>query len=131
VKGDMLAHVTITIADYLLARLAELRVRHLFGVPGDFNLWFLEQLAGKDGIRFIGCCNELNAAYAADGCARLEGVSALAATYGVGELACLAGVAGAYASESPSSVSQVRHRLAQYGSTRCFTIPWRTGISRA
>ena len=36
--------MTITIADYLLKRLAELGVHHMFGVPGDFNLWFLEQL---------------------------------------------------------------------------------------
>ena len=39
--------------------------------------------------------------YAADGCARLAGVSALATTYGVGELASLAGVAGAYAERVP------------------------------
>jgi indolepyruvate decarboxylase len=92
--------MTITIADYLLTRLAELGVRHMFGAPGDFNLWFLEMIKNSD-IRFVGCCNELNAAYAADGCARLAGVSALATTYGVGELASLAGVAGAYAERVP------------------------------
>jgi indolepyruvate decarboxylase len=93
--------MTITIADYLLTRLAQLGVRHMFGVPGDFNLWFLEQMIKNSDIRFVGCCNELNAAYAADGCARLAGVSALATTYGVGELASLAGVAGAYAERVP------------------------------
>jgi indolepyruvate decarboxylase len=92
--------MTITIADYLLTRLAELGVHHMFGVPGDFNLWFLEQMTNSD-VKFVGCCNELNAAYAADGCARLAGVSALATTYGVGELASLAGVAGAYAERVP------------------------------
>jgi indolepyruvate decarboxylase len=93
--------MTITIADYLLTRLAELGVHHMFGVPGDFNLWFLEQMIKNSDIKFIGCCNELNAAHAADGCARLAGVSALATTYGVGELASLAGVAGAYAERVP------------------------------
>jgi indolepyruvate decarboxylase len=93
--------MTITIADYLLTRLAELGVHHMFGVPGDFNLWFLEQLITNSDVKFVGCCNELNAAYAADGCARLAGVSALATTYGVGELASLAGVAGAYAERVP------------------------------
>ena len=76
-------------------------VRHMFGVPGDFNLWFLEQTVRNGSIDFVGCCNELNAAYAADGCSRLAGVSALATTYGVGELASLSGVAGAYAERVP------------------------------
>ena len=46
--------MAFTIANYLLARLADLGVRHLFGVPGDFNLWFLEEVIGGNGIRFIG-----------------------------------------------------------------------------
>jgi len=82
--------MTITIADYLLTRLAEFGVHHMFGVPGDFNLWFLEQLITNSDVRFVGCCNELNATFAADGCGRLAGVSALATTYGVRELASLA-----------------------------------------
>ena len=73
----------------------------MFGVPGDFNLWFLEQTIRDSSINFIGCCNELNAAYAADGCSRLSGISALATTYGVGELGSLSGVAGAYAERVP------------------------------
>src|ERR1700748_3825813 len=93
--------MSITIGDYLLARLAEMGVRHMFGVPGDFNLWFLEQTIRDSRVTFVGCCNELNAAYAADGCSRLAGISALATTYGVGELASLSGVAGAYAEHVP------------------------------
>jgi indolepyruvate decarboxylase len=93
--------MTITIADYLITRLAELGVRSYVWVPGDFNLWFLEEMIKNSDIRFVGRCNELNAAYAADGCARLAGFSALATTYGVGELASLGGVAGAYAERIP------------------------------
>jgi indolepyruvate decarboxylase len=93
--------MSISIGEYLLARLSEMGVRHMFGVPGDFNLWFLEQTVRKGSINFVGCCNELNAAYAADGCSRLAGISALATTYGVGELASLSGVAGAYAERVP------------------------------
>jgi indolepyruvate decarboxylase len=89
--------MTFTIADYLLARLRELGVRHIFGVPGDFNLWFMERIQDADEIEYVGCCNELNASYAADGAAHLAGTSALVTTYGVGELAALAGVAGSYA----------------------------------
>jgi indolepyruvate decarboxylase len=90
-----------TIGNYLLSRLSEMGIRHIFGVPGDFNLWFLEQTLKDSQIAFVGCCNELNAAYAADGYSRLAGISALATTYGVGELAALAGVAGAYAEHVP------------------------------
>jgi len=73
----------------------------MFGVPGDFNLWFLEQTIREGSINFIGCCNELNAAYAVDGYSRLAGISALATTYGVGELASLLAIAGAYAERVP------------------------------
>lgn len=91
----------MTVAQYLLTRLTELGIRHLFGVPGDFNLWFLEEALDHPGIEFVGCCNELNASYAADGYARVSGFAALATTYGVGELAAIAGVAGAFAEKLP------------------------------
>jgi indolepyruvate decarboxylase len=93
--------MSFTIGDYLITRLAEAGVRHMFGVPGDFNLWFLDQIIADGRISWVGCCNELNAAYAADGYSRLAGMSALAVTYGVGELAALSGVAGAYAERVP------------------------------
>jgi TPP-dependent 2-oxoacid decarboxylase len=93
--------VRMSVGDFLLKRLAELGARYLFGVPGDYNLWFLEQVERSNRIEFVGCCNELNAAYAADGSARLGGVSALVTTYGVGELSAIAGVAGAYAERVP------------------------------
>ena len=91
----------MSVGDFLLKRLAELGARYLFGVPGDYNLWFLEQAERSNQIEFVGCCNELNAAYAADGFARLRGFSALVTTYGVGELSAIAGVAGAYAERVP------------------------------
>jgi indolepyruvate decarboxylase len=93
--------VRMSVGDFLLKRLAELGARYLFGVPGDYNLWFLEQVERSHRIEFVGCCNELNAAYAADGSARLGGVSGLVTTYGVGELSAIAGVAGAYAEHVP------------------------------
>ncbi len=90
-----------TIGDFLLRRLREVGISHLFGVAGDFNLEFLEQLADTPGMDWVGCCNELNAAYAADGFARTHGLAALVTTYGVGELSALCGVAGAYAEHLP------------------------------
>jgi indolepyruvate decarboxylase len=63
--------------------------------------WFLERVEHSNQIEFVGCCNGLNAAYAADGAARPAGLSALVTTYGVGELSAIAGVAGAYAEGVP------------------------------
>jgi indolepyruvate decarboxylase len=51
-------------------------------------------------VKWIGCANELNAAYAADGYARIRGAGMLATTYGVGELSALNGVMGAKAERS-------------------------------
>jgi TPP-dependent 2-oxoacid decarboxylase len=90
----------ITVGGYLLARLKQIGVDHLFGVPGDFVLGFLNQVLKSD-VTYVGTCNELNAAYAADGYARIRGIGAFASTYGVGELSALNGVAGAYAERVP------------------------------
>lgn len=89
-----------TVATRLIARLRELGVEHLFGVPADYNLAFLDQVCGSE-LEFVGNCNELGAAYAADGYARLRGVGALLTTFGVGELSAINGVGGAYAESVP------------------------------
>ncbi|POF61529.1 pyruvate decarboxylase [Novacetimonas maltaceti] len=90
-----------SVGTYLLERLRALGVRRIYGVPGDYNLEFLELIERTDGISFIGNCNELNAAYAADGDARLSGISAVLTTYGVGDLSALSAIAGAYAEGVP------------------------------
>ena len=89
-----------TLASYLLTRLKQIGVDHLFAVPGDFVLGFLNQVL-KSELRYVGTCNELNAAYAADGYARIHGIGAFATTFGVGELSALNGVAGAFAEGVP------------------------------
>lgn len=90
-----------TIGAFLISRLHALGIKRVYGVPGDYNLEFLELLSTANGLPFIGNCNELNAAYAADGEARLNGVSAVLTTYGVGDLGALPGIAGAYAEGVP------------------------------
>jgi indolepyruvate decarboxylase len=90
----------ITVAGYLLARLKEIGVDHIFGVPGDFVLGFLNQVLRSD-VKYVGTCNELNAAYAADGYGRIRGIGAFVSTFGVGELSAVNGVAGAYAERVP------------------------------
>lgn len=60
-----------TVGDYLLTRLRQLGVGHVFGVCGDFVLGFCNQVI-ESGVEWVGTCNELNAAYAADGYARMK-----------------------------------------------------------
>lgn len=91
----------IEIGDFLNLRLKQMGIQHLFGVPGDFNLSYLEQVEADAQLEFIGNCNELNAAYAADGYARINGFAALTTTYGVGDLSAINGIAGAYAENVP------------------------------
>ena len=90
-----------TVGDYLLDRLAELGVSEIFGVPGDYNLAFLDHIVAHEAIRWVGCANELNAGYAADGYGRLRGLSALVTTFGVGELSAANAIAGGYAEHVP------------------------------
>lgn len=90
-----------SVADYLLDRLAGCGVGHLFGVSGDYNLQFLDHVIEHPNVCWVGCANELNAAYAADGYARVSGVGALLTTFGVGELSAINGIAGSYAEYVP------------------------------
>jgi indolepyruvate decarboxylase len=91
----------MTIGDFLLRRLKEAGVSHLFGVPGDFNLELLQQLEDTGTLKWVGTCNELNASYAADGYARLNGLAAFTVTNAVGALGAINGVAGSYAEHVP------------------------------
>jgi alpha-keto-acid decarboxylase len=90
-----------TVGDYLLDRLVELGVSEVFGVPGDYNLEFLDHILAHPDIRWVGNANELNAGYAADGYGRLRGMSAVVTTFGVGELSAANAIAGSYAEHVP------------------------------
>ncbi|CAF0799443.1 unnamed protein product [Adineta steineri] len=91
----------ITIGNYLLRRLRDLGIDIIFGVPGDYNLPFLDQIEDFGSIQWGNNCNELNASYAADGYARIRGIGALVTTFGVGELSAINGIAGSYAEMVP------------------------------
>jgi indolepyruvate decarboxylase len=90
-----------TVIEYVLRRLCDIGVKDIFGVPGDFAFPVQDAIVNHSGIEWIGCCNELNAGYAADGYARLRGVGALSTTYGVGELSAINAVGGSYAENLP------------------------------
>jgi indolepyruvate decarboxylase len=86
-----------TVIEHVLSRLRDIGITDVFGVPGDYSFTVNDAICNDRDMRWVGCCNELNAAYAADGYARIKGVAALCTTYGVGELSAINGVAGAYA----------------------------------
>ncbi|KAG6901008.1 hypothetical protein C0995_002540 [Termitomyces sp. Mi166 len=75
----------ISVGNYLLTRLEQLGVTNMFGVPGDFNLGFLDRLANHTQdlvedhptINWVGNC------------------------FGVGELSAVNGIAGAFSEMVP------------------------------
>jgi TPP-dependent 2-oxoacid decarboxylase len=89
-----------TVATYLLERLKQAGLRHAFGVPGDYVLTFTDRLIDS-GIEFVGTCNELNAGYAADAYARINGIGCICVTWGVGGFSAMNAIAGAYAEQVP------------------------------
>ena len=90
-----------TVAQYTLTRLAALGIDKVFGVPGDYAFSVDNAVETVDGLGWVACANELNAAYAADGYARIQGAAILSTTYGVGELSALNGVMGSRAHRLP------------------------------
>ncbi|KAK7732004.1 hypothetical protein SLS57_000982 [Botryosphaeria dothidea] len=88
------------VAEYLFRRLHQVGVRSVHGLPGDYNLVALDYLPKCD-LDWVGNVNELNAGYAADGYARIKGISAIVTTFGVGELSAINALAGAYSEFVP------------------------------
>lgn len=89
-----------TIGSYLLQRLQDHGVRHVFGIPGDYVLGFYEMLQNSP-ICVVGVTREDCAGYAADAYARIHGIGAVCVTYCVGGLNVANSIAGAYAEKSP------------------------------
>jgi indolepyruvate decarboxylase len=89
-----------TVIDYIVQRLADEGITDCFGVPGDYAFPVCDAVDRNPNIRWVGCSNELNASYAADGYARVRGAAMLSTTYAVGELSAINGVMGAKAERS-------------------------------
>jgi indolepyruvate decarboxylase len=114
--------MTRTVIEHVLSRLTDLGIRDVFGVAGDFAFPIDDAIVNNKAMRWIGSCNELNAAYSADGYARIHGMAALCVTYGVGELSAVNGIAGAYSDNlpifllvgMPASRTQAGHRVVHH-----------------
>src|SRR5947209_16315016 len=89
-----------SIGEYLIERLYQHGVRHVFGIPGDYVLGFYDMLS-KSKLRIINTCDEQGAGFAADAYARVRGLGAVCITYCVGGLKVANTTAEAFAEKSP------------------------------
>src|SRR5580698_5060677 len=92
---------TINIGEYLIQRLHQHGVEHVFGIPGDYVLGFYDQLSKSKLVSVVNTCDEQGAGFAADAYARVRGLGAVCVTYCVGGLKVANTTAGAYAEKSP------------------------------
>jgi TPP-dependent 2-oxoacid decarboxylase len=119
------------IGDYLIERLRQLGVRHVFGVPGDYVLGFYEMLQ-KSSLQIVNTCDEQGAGFAADAYARVRGLGAVCVTYCVGGLKVANTTAQAYAEKSPVVVisgapglrereknSLLHHKVREFNTQKC------------
>lgn len=90
----------IPIAQYIAVRLHQLGCQTMFGVPGATCDPMFD--AARDrGLKLVITASDLEAGYAADGYARMQGIGVVCVTYGVGTLSLINAVAGAYVERSP------------------------------
>jgi indolepyruvate decarboxylase len=90
-----------SVAEFLIERLENVGLKHIFGVPGDYILHFIKQVSETNSIKFVNTTDENHAGFAADAYARVHGIGCVCATYNVGALKLCNSVAGAYAERSP------------------------------
>lgn len=90
-----------SVSDFLLERLQNAGVKHVFGVPGDYVLNLYKKLSDSEDIELITNTDEAHAGFAADAYARMNGVGCVCTTYNVGSLKVANAIACAYAERSP------------------------------
>jgi indolepyruvate decarboxylase len=90
-----------TTGQYLVDRLNELGLEHLFSIAGDYTIDWVNNYVEPSKIQVIEEVNEVNAGYAADGYARLKGIGALCVTYSAGALCAVNSLAGGYVEKVP------------------------------
>ncbi len=98
--GSPISLARLSIGDYLIRRLQDYGIGHVFGIPGDYVLQFYSML-DRSPIEVVTTTREDCAGFAADAYARVHGMGAVCVTYCVGGLSLCNSVAGAYAEKSP------------------------------
>ena len=90
----------ITVGQYLIQKLLQHGVNHVFGIPGDYIIRFWTAMTHSD-LKYIVTTKEDAAGFAADAYARINGLAAVCVTYCVGGFNITNPIAGAYAEKSP------------------------------
>lgn len=89
------------VSRFLIERLENAGVKHVFGLPGDFVLDFYKELWDSQKIKVINNTDEAHSGFAADGYARVNGIGCVVVTYSVGASKIINAVQCAYAERSP------------------------------
>jgi indolepyruvate decarboxylase len=89
------------VSDFLVERIENTGIKHIFGVPGDYVLDLYSKFCNSESIEVIGSTDENHAGFAADAYARVAGVGCVMVTYNVGALKIANAVACAYSERSP------------------------------
>ena len=95
----------IKVSDYIIQRLEELHVGHMFMLPGGGAMHLNDSLGKSKKIKFVCCQNEQGCAIAAEAYARVNNqLGLLMVTTGPGGTNALTGVAGAFLESTPMLV---------------------------
>jgi len=90
------------VAQILVSFLEKEGVRHVFGIPGGYNLSFLRELQAQGGVSFVRTQHEGGAAFMADGYARAsKKFGCLLTTAGPGATNSITGLISSNADSSP------------------------------
>ncbi|MFL6845192.1 MAG: alpha-keto acid decarboxylase family protein [Allosphingosinicella sp.] len=93
-----------TVAQYLVDRLKQCGLEHMFAVPGDYAAHILDAVDDTAGIVRVPNINELGSGYAADGYGRFRGIGAACVQYGVGTFSALNCAAGSFVERVPVAI---------------------------
>lgn len=91
----------MTVAEFLIERLVNAGLKHIFGVPGDYVIDFYKKLSDSKDIQLISNTDENHSGFAADAYARVNGLGCAVVTYSVGASKVINAVQCAYAERSP------------------------------
>ena len=92
----------IKLSDYVIKRLEETGVKHMFMLPGGGAMHLNDSLGKSNKIQYIGCLHEQACAIAAEAYARVNNtIGLLMVTTGPGGTNALTGIAGAYLESTP------------------------------
>ena len=89
------------VSSFLIERLENAGVKHVFGLPGDYVLDFYKELWDNENISVINNTDENHSGFAADAYARIAGIGCVVVTYNVGASKVINAVQCAYAERSP------------------------------